>query len=168
VNGYYNIHCFPLTSSTPIACINKHIFMHSFSNTKFQSSYKLCGIIFSLCEHNVVATATFIIPKWIGIWSLPCEVCLLLFAMTSSSIWGFGGVVNYGNRNFVKEHDLEKTIIYGFDPSQLCIRITRVIPYSQHIYWSFKFMDGYSIIRISFRRFFHKVCNNNNILMVIV
>jgi len=54
--------------------------------------------------------------------------------MTSSSIGSFGGVVNYGNRNFVKEHDLEKTTVYGFDPSKLCIRITRVIRYSQHIY----------------------------------
>jgi len=34
---------------------------------------------------------------------------------------------NYENRNFVKEHDLENITIDGFDPSQLCIKITKVI-----------------------------------------
>jgi hypothetical protein len=59
--------------------INKYNFMQSFSNTKFQSSYKLCGII-HLHEHNVVTVTTLIIPKWIGIWFPPCGMCLLLFA----------------------------------------------------------------------------------------
>ncbi len=125
MNGYYNYHCFPLTSSPLMVGINKYIFMQSFN--KFQSSYKLCGIILNLHEHNVVAIATPIILKWIGIWFPPCGMCLLLFALINSSIWGFEGVVNYENRNFVKKHDLENITIDWFDPSQLCIKITKVI-----------------------------------------